>query len=419
MFLPINKLEAGMTLSRDVLSARAAVLVRTGTALSPEVLRRLAAWGIEAVHVSEINEEELRERHSSRSDSEIMREAEEAVNRRLAHVQNAGLTVPLIREIAIAWTATRMLKGEYPARHAPPSFSQRGPAAGCARRDLTTFLMQAGNPPSLPEIYYQLTPLIEKPDTSVGEVAHLILQDQSLTSRILKLANSAFFGHSAEVATIEVAVQLIGLREIHNLVLATSVIKAFDRVLTDLLDVASFWQHSIACGIASALLAEGRNDAAPERMFIGGLLHEIGLLIMVLNAPEESCLILERCESEGEIASKVEREVFGFDHAMLGAELAWLWKLPRTLIDTIECHHSPPDSSPTTADTFLVHYADFITSALEFGNSGEVCVSPLKTPDAFETYYPAEGLESFVNEVDQRFCEVVPMFLNSGGKLTS
>ena len=281
--------------------------------------------------------------------------------------------------------------------------------------DIKTFAEKTGRLPSLPPIYYELNKALEHLDSSVEDISGIIRKDPGLASSLLKLANSVFYGFPAEIGSLDDAVQLIGLREIHELVLATSVIEAFEGVSADLADVPSFWAHSISCGIASALLAEQRNHPLPERLFVGGLLHDIGRLVMFLNGPEESREVLERCQSEGELVLKVEKAVFGFDHATLGAELVHLWNLPNSLVQMVGCHHGPSKLPNVAVESFLVHYADFITSALEFGYSGELYVAPLVvTPKSQSYLLEAGGLDLLINELDKQ-CEVVfPILLESG-----
>lgn len=268
----------------------------------------------------------------------------------------------------------------------------------------------AGQLPSLPALYYKLVEAIQNPDSSVEEISGIIQKDQSLASRLLRLANSGFYGFPSDIGTLGEAVQLIGLREVQDLVLATSVINTFDKVPGRLVDVASFWQHSIACGIASALLAEQRHDPAPERFFVGGLLHDIGRLILFVKAPEESREILERCEQEEQLASRIELEVLGFDHATLGAELIDLWKLPQSLREMVGSHHDPSASPVVFLDAFVVHYADFITSALEYGKSGELFVSPLVVPSNRARWLMEDDrIEALVTELDRKCEEIFPI----------
>jgi putative nucleotidyltransferase with HDIG domain len=215
------------------------------------------------------------------------------------------------------------------------------------------------------------------------------------------------------VATLGEAVQIIGLREIQDLVLATAVINAF-KLPPNLVDVASFWKHSIACGLVCGLLAEDQHDPQPERFFVGGLLHDIGRLMLFLKAPEEGRQILQRSEKEGMLASRMEREIMGFDHAELGAELVSFWKLPHSLKEMVGCHHNPSRSHTVPADVFLVHYADFITSVLEFGNSGEFFVAPLTLPKGCDHCLVSEDrLTTLAKELEIRCAEIFPILVGA------
>ncbi len=245
------------------------------------------------------------------------------------------------------------------------------------KMDVQTFVQRIGKLPSLPIVYQELVSAIEHPNTSIEDIGHILRKDQSLATRLLRLANSALYGFPSEIATLEEAAQLIGLKEIRDLTLATSVIKAFEGVPPELVDVTAFWKHSIACGIACSLLAEERHDPASERFFVGGLLHDVGRLILFLKAPEQAREVHKRCEDSGELVIRVEMDVLGFEHAALGAELATLWRLPVSLREMVRCHHNPARSTGFGVDAYTVHFADFLTTALEFGNSGEMLLSPL------------------------------------------
>lgn len=274
--------------------------------------------------------------------------------------------------------------------------------------DAATFASQSGKPPTLSRIYEELSAKIANPESSIGEISTVIGMDPGLASRVLRMANSAFYGNSSPVGTIEEAVQVIGMREIQGLVLATSVISAF-KLPDHLVEVTAFWKHSIACGLASSLLAEERAGPAPEGFFVGGLLHDIGRLMLYLNAPDASRHILLRGEREAATASHLEREVLGFDHAALGAELIRMWRLPHSLQEMVAHHHNPIRAQ-AIPDVFLIHYADFITSLLEFGNSGEFCVSPLVVPGGCERLVVDEDrIDSFVEQLEQRCWEVFPI----------
>jgi putative nucleotidyltransferase with HDIG domain len=269
-------------------------------------------------------------------------------------------------------------------------------------QDASSFVKQVGKLPSLPAIYYDLNRAVDDPNSSIASIGGIVRKDQSLTSRLLKLANSAIYSFPSQVDTIEEALQLIGLRQIRDLALVTCVVGAFKHLPTDLVNAPDFWKHSIACGIASGLLAEKRHDPAPERFFTGGLLHDIGRLIMYLKAEKDSVEILRRVEAENLTPCKAETQVLGFDHAELGAELLSLWKLPPSLVEMVRRHHNPAKYNTASGDDATVHYADFIVTALEMGNSGESAISPLSEDACNRCLLDDSEIEPLVEEIDGR-----------------
>lgn len=268
--------------------------------------------------------------------------------------------------------------------------------------DASAYIKKINKLPSLPTLYYELAKAVENPNASILSIGNIVRKDLSLASRLLKLANSAYYSFPSEVETIEEALQLIGLREMRDMALATCVIDAFKNLPPNLVNTRDFWRHSIACGVASSILAERRHDPTPERFFVGGLLHDIGRLIMYLAVPAESEQILSQCIAEKLPPCNVELRVLGLDHTQLGAELLSGWKIPGALVDMVAHHHQPGPFNASVIECAIVHYADFIVTALDFGASGEGCVSPI-IEDAFKRCpMDVAQLESVVLETESR-----------------
>lgn len=278
--------------------------------------------------------------------------------------------------------------------------------------DASTYVKRVGKLPSLPTLYYELTQAVDDPRSSIATIGAVVRKDQSLASRLLRLANSAYYSFPSQVETIEEALQLIGLREMRDLALATCVIGTFKNLPENLVNAQDFWKHSIACGVVSSLLAEHRHDPSPERFFVGGLLHDIGRLIMYLTAPQESERILGNYQSQKAPCCRVEFEVLGFDHADLGAELLTLWKIPVALVEMVRRHHNPDLFHSTIIDGATVHCADFISTALEFGNSGEPYVSPLSEEACKRTMLEEADVPSIVEETDQRWEQLCSILIS-------
>lgn len=207
-----------------------------------------------------------------------------------------------------------------------------------------------------PEIYARLRRMLAEPDVSMVNIAEVIEADPALSIRVLKLANSAFFSLPGQVASILEAIRYVGIQHVQDIVLATEVMQRFDAIPTELVDIYSFWRDSIRCAVLSRQLA-GSISGTPmhEQMFLAGLLHRIGHLVMYQRIPElaRKALLEHRCRQLP--IYEVERDLMGFDHAQLGAALAQQWQLPKLLCSVIAHQHSPqsdqdyPDASAMLA----------------------------------------------------------------------
>lgn len=210
---------------------------------------------------------------------------------------------------------------------------------------------------SLPDIALQVNELISTGEANNRELEQLILHDPALTAKVLKFANSAYFGFSGKIATISRATSLVGHKELRNLVIATSVTSTFDGISSDLINMETFWFHSVTCGVVARLFAVHHKNKAQERFFISGLLHAIGRLVLVSHFPDEYAEVL-RSKDHGEHAMiNAEREIFGFTHAELGAELLRLWKLPPSIWKIIEFQLDPLKGEEFRDDACILHVA--------------------------------------------------------------
>jgi HD-like signal output (HDOD) protein len=269
--------------------------------------------------------------------------------------------------------------------------------------NLASFISQAGPLPSLPAIYAELNQAIEDQYASLENIGQIIRKDQALVARLLRLSNSAYYGLPRRIETIEEALYLIGLREMCEMTLATTVLAAFPGLPPELAEAGQFWRHSLACAAGCAVLAEERQEPVPERYFVGGLLHDFGRLVLYLKAPQESLKILRRCRETGELASVVEREVLGFDHAEVGGALLELWSLPFALVEMVRCHHQPSQSRAAPGDAAVVHVADFMANALELGCSGEFTVAPLAEDGWNQCQLAVDRLEVVARTLESRY----------------
>ena len=261
---------------------------------------------------------------------------------------------------------------------------------------------------SLPEVCIRLNEMVEDPRYSSMQVGDVIGRDPALTAQLLRLVNSAFFSFPAKVSTISRAVMIIGERELRYLVLAMSAVKAFAQVPVELVSMESFWRHSVYCGVVAKLIAAKCDVLHPERLFVAGLLHDIGLLVMLNRTPELERVALQRAASADEPVFMAEREVFGegCDHAVIGSVLLKSWNLPPQLCQAVACHHEIERAGEARLDAAIIHLANLVTNYSEMATVGGFDVVS-GDPMAWELTGLSEDIVPILQE------EAGPMFAES------
>ncbi|MDD2709144.1 MAG: HDOD domain-containing protein [Verrucomicrobiae bacterium] len=269
----------------------------------------------------------------------------------------------------------------------------------------------APNVPSLPLVYEELNQAINDPSSSSTTIGDVIGKDAGLAARLLRIANSALYSFPSRIDTISQAIIVIGIQQLRDLTLGTSVIELFEGISIELVNMDSFWRHSIACGICARVLATYRREANVERYFVAGLLHDIGRLIMYLKLPDHASESLIRCKTSGELMYKVEREFMECDHCDIGSALLQHWKLPTNLVEGVMHHHYPLRATRYPIEASLVHIADIIANAMQIGTSGEHFVPPL-VPETWERSGLSPSiLAPTLAEVDRQMADMIEMLL--------
>lgn len=265
---------------------------------------------------------------------------------------------------------------------------------------------------SLPEIFTRINTLIDDPKSSAADIGHLIGEDPGLTVRLLKIVNSAFYGFPSEINTVSRAITIVGTSELRDLILATSVIKMFNNIPEDLLTMNDFWKHSVACALIAHLLASKRHDEDLEPLFVSGLLHDIGKLVIFTRVPELGREILARTKFNHIDLCTAERDVLGFNHAELGGELANLWKLPALLQQTLRHHHAPENSESHKAEVAIINLADQIAKVVELGKGGVINGEMPRDERLWEIAgLNPSVLESILQEAELQFEETIKLIL--------
>jgi len=264
---------------------------------------------------------------------------------------------------------------------------------------------------SLPTVFTRIDNLISNPESNLSDIADVISDDPGLSVRLLKIANSAMFNFPSEIDTITRAITVIGTKQLRDLVLATKVITMFDHVDKNIVDMTSFWKHSIATGILARILASYRREPNAEYYYLLGLLHEVGRLVMYMEIPELTAKAVTNSVENNIPLHQSELSVIGFDHAMVGAELMAEWNLPASMYDAICYHHRPSLSLNYSDDAAIVHVADLVVNALQLGTSGELDI-PQLDEQAWEHLELSQFvLPNAIEQLDYQFNEAVKLFL--------
>ena len=264
---------------------------------------------------------------------------------------------------------------------------------------------------SLPEVCIRVNEMMDDPGVNATEIGKVISQDTSLTARLLKIVNSAFYGFQARIETVSRAVTVIGLRELRGLVLAASAVESFSKLPNDVLNLVNFWRHSVYCGVVSQLLAQKCNVLHSERLFVAGLLHDIGKLVITNKLIDESREVIKRVEKKKKFDFDIEQAVLGFDHAEVGGVLLKEWNMPESLCNSVMYHHRPKAVTELTIEICIVHIANILANRAEHGINTEFKIQEIE-PMALEmTGLSEEDFEQIMTRASSVFSEALDAIL--------
>ncbi|MBN1577666.1 MAG: HDOD domain-containing protein [Chitinispirillaceae bacterium] len=232
------------------------------------------------------------------------------------------------------------------------------------------FIEQIDNLPALPAIVTRLMQVVNSPDTSADDAAKLIQKDPALTTKMLRLANSAFYGIPRSISSVSSAVVILGFNTIRSLVLSASVMKMFSSSHQPAIDKNRFWKHSIVCAIAAkAIVRQFINVRMmdPESAFCAGILHDIGKLIFSEFAQEDYFEVCEFAKECNVPLIEAEKKILGISHADIGRILADKWALPLDLEYSLVFHHEPMKADSLIDLVTTVHMANVLSHRIGTG----------------------------------------------------
>ncbi|MCP3690164.1 MAG: HDOD domain-containing protein [Gammaproteobacteria bacterium] len=224
---------------------------------------------------------------------------------------------------------------------------------------------------TLPEVYLRVTQQLEDADTTVQEIGNTVQTDPAISTQLLKMVNSAYYGMPQKISTIAQAVALLGRDRLSHILMGSVMVNIFADPGVEALSLQEYWQHSVKTAIIARQLALQHDDVnhEPDALFTAGLLHDIGILLLASKLP----LLYEQVEELKTRQNQVsaEHQILGFDHAELGAEMMIGWGLPELLVTCTRHHHdSSYDKAHATA-VRIIYLANRLSKNLPPLDEGE------------------------------------------------
>lgn len=264
--------------------------------------------------------------------------------------------------------------------------------------------------PTLPTVVAKIVELVDNPRTNASTLARLISSDPALTARMLKLANSAYYGFPRRIGTINLAIVVLGFNTVRDLAISASLVERFNLAYEGGDLQTDFWEHSVCTAVAARMVQRLGPAGAVGEAFVAGLLHDIGRLIIARYLPDEFERVRKETETSQRSLWNVELEVLGMSHSEVGGLLCRRWNLPEPISDAVTWHHLPLQRRDSDPLTCIVHFSEYLAHRMGRNPHQEGRLQPLEegVASALELRRNAAGeadmvwyLERFQEEMER------------------
>ncbi|CAN5703609.1 HDOD domain-containing protein [soil metagenome] len=262
--------------------------------------------------------------------------------------------------------------------------------------------------PTLPAVVYELNRVINDPMASTGDVEKIMANDQSLTAKVLRLANSAYYAIPGGVSSLQRAIAYIGYDTINQLALSASIIKSLNSSSNAQFDVREFWKHSLAVAMASEIIAKQVNYKTPSDLFTCGLVHDMGKIALLIVAEKQFVETINYARDNKLGLMETEETLDYARHTQIGFELALKWRLPYQIQVSIGNHHQKDPamrggiSQEANFVVDIVFLSNLLIHALQFGNSGHRMVFGLPRDVLDRLSISEEVLKELITRVKEK-----------------
>ncbi len=412
----LDQLKPDMVLEEDLKDHIGQFLLPKGTCLTARQIRMLKMWGIIEANVEgewiEVEAHEM----TDTVDQDTIEMANKIMTERCKYNDSEHPVIKKLMHHGAVRIGLAIKAGQYRDHrgccHSNPSVD-RGPEDFSTEADLLDLVNDEIKLPTLSGVFLKINETIMNPQSSANDIASVISRDPGLAARLLKIVNSAFYGFPSEIDTLSRAVAIVGTKQLSILASCIKIIDVFDEISSEIIDMKTFWKHSIACGVIARLMAGYKSIQNTERLFVAGLLHDVGRLIMYTYMPALALGLFVKARNQESLLYTLESDVMHFNHAEIGGMLMRHWKLPLFLEGIVTYHHNP-QYAPHKTECFIVHLADIIANAVAPGSSGEHFV-PLMKPEAWDCLGLSHNvIDAIIKPADRQIEEITAFFCSNG-----
>ncbi len=262
---------------------------------------------------------------------------------------------------------------------------------------------------SLPGAYAQLSKVLFDPSASRDDIARAVGLDPGLVARLLKLVNAPGFSRR-QIETVSHACLYLGRGQLRELALATTVVHMFRGLPENVMNMRSFWTHSVGVGLLAETLARRVRFYGDESLFVSGILHDIGTLTLATARPPAMRQALMQAGNDNTSLSESEHKVLGYDHTQVGEKLLLGWRLPSLHIEVARRHHDLDDrclARSMARPIAICHVADAVVCGLRWGSAGEQNELPIDSHAWKVSGLTQAMLDQAVTDVERRLEQVV------------
>ena len=235
---------------------------------------------------------------------------------------------------------------------------------------LESLLSRINDIPTLPASVLRVMQMIEDPFCSSSDLAKVIQADPAMAAKVLKLANSSYYGFRQKIGNIPQAVTLLGFATLKNTLLAAAVFDMF-RVASTGFDLPALWTHSVTAATAAKLLAKRARYPHSEKAFTAALMHDVGKIILARFIPQGLSEIVAVVQAENMAMYDAENKVLGLSHPALGAWVLGRWGLPSPIVEAVEFHHHPTRAQNGFDLAGIVYLANILAHRSGIGYGGD------------------------------------------------